>query len=119
MKPKIRNGEIITVKEDAPIKEIIALVNAADGDKGENSRIKYRLVNHVNGYFSVNEETGAIYLQKPLKASQSKLFYLTVLAEDSGSPALASNFTFRVEVEDVNLTEYVQIPVSTSPTISK
>ena len=56
----------------------------------------------VNGCFSVNEETGAIYLQKPLKASQSKLFYLTVLAEDSGSPALASNFTFRVEVEDVN-----------------
>ena len=102
MEPKISNEEVITVKEDAPIKEIIALVNAVDEDKGENSRIKYRLVDDVNGYFSVNEETGAIYLQKPLKESQSKLFYLTVVAEDSGSPPLASNFTFRLEVEDVN-----------------
>ena len=102
MEPKISNDEIITVKEDAPIKEIIALVNAVDGDKGRNARIKYQLQDDVNGYFSINEETGAIYLQKPLKESQSKLFYLTVLAEDSGSPRLSSNFTFRLEVQDVN-----------------
>ena len=102
MEPKISNDETITVKEDAPIKEIIAIVNAVDGDKGQNARIKYQLLDDVNGYFSVNQETGAIYLQKPLKESQSKLFYLSVVARDSGRPSLASNFTFRLEVQDVN-----------------
>ena len=34
--------------------------------------------------------------------SYQKLFELTLLATDSGVPQLSSNFTFRIEVQDVN-----------------
>ena len=96
--PIITDDELIIVSEDAPIKEIIKIVTAVDGDKDQNARIKYRLEDDANGQFSINVDTGAIYLEKPLKIAQtkSKLFSLTVLVADQGLPAsLSSNYTYR------------------------
>ena len=95
--PIISDDELIRVSEDAPIKEIIKIVNAIDGDKDENSRIKYSLEDDSNGQFSINADTGAIYLEKPLEitGTKSKLFSLTVQASDQGQPSLSSNYVFR------------------------
>ena len=95
--PIISDNEIITVSEDAPIKEIIKIVSAEDKDRDQNSRVKYGLESDINGQFSINADTGAIYLERPLKeaSSKSRLFYLTVLVSDYGVPSLASNYTYR------------------------
>ena len=93
--PIISDNEIITVSEDAPIKEIIKIVSAEDKDRDQNSRVKYGLESDINGQFSINADTGAIYLERPLKEASSKLFYLTVLVSDYGVPSLASNYTYR------------------------
>ena len=91
--------EVITVSEDAPIKEIIKIVTAQDNDKDQNARMKYSLLDDINGHFSINVDTGAIYLEKPLKLkeaqSKSKSFSLTVLVSDYGVPSLSSNYTYR------------------------
>ena len=100
--PRIADMEILTVAEDAPIKEIIKIVRAEDGDKGENSRLRFSLADSVDGYFSIDEDTGAISVQKSLRTSQSRLFSLPVVVTDSGQPPLSSNFTYRLEVTDVN-----------------
>ena len=94
--PKITDDVLITISEDAPIKEIVKIVTASDNDKDENSRINYMLDDNTNDHFSINENTGAIYLEKPLKDAGSKLFYLNVLVSDHGSPSLESNFTYRL-----------------------
>ena len=101
--PRILDTEILTVAEDAPIKEIIKIVGAEDGDAGDNSRLRFRLEDSENGYFSIDEDTGAILLERSLKTGlQSRQFSLTVLVSDSGQPSLSSNFTYRLEVLDVN-----------------
>ena len=97
--PIIIDDEVIIISEDAPIKEIVKTVVAIDNDKDQNSRIKYSLADDINGHFSINADTGAIYLEKPLKLkegqSKSKLFHLTVLVADFGVPSLSSNYTYR------------------------
>ena len=72
-------------------------MSAEDKDRGQNSRVKYGLESDINGQFSINADTGAIYLERPLKEalSKSRLFYLTVLVSDYGVPSLASNYTYR------------------------
>lgn len=95
--PIITDDEVITISEDAPIKEIIKIVKARDDDKDKNARVHYSLEDDVDGHFSINHDTGAIYLEKPLKKSVSKFkeVFLNVLVSDRGVPSLSSNYTYR------------------------
>ena len=102
--PRIVDTDILTVAEDAPIKEIIKMVGAEDGDAGENSRLRFRLEesSESSGYFSIDEDTGALLLERSLRTTKTRLFSLPVVVSDSGQPSLSSNFTYRLEVLDVN-----------------
>ena len=99
--PRILGPGLITVKEDAPIKEVIAVVRAADGDHGDNARLQFSLVSsEPAGQFSIQEESGAVVLERSVRGARARSF--TVAARDSGNPPLAATKTFTVEVEDVN-----------------
>lgn len=72
----------------------------------------YSLFDSANGHFSIEETTGVIRLEKPLKDSQHSAFELTVCATDRGTPEpLSALGTVTVSVVDLN--EY--LPVFLAP----
>lgn len=79
---------------------------------GLNAEVVYSLSDSANGHFSIEETTGVIRLEKPLKDSQHSAFELTVCATDRGTPEpLSSLGTVTVSVVDLN--EY--LPVFLAP----
>uniref|UniRef100_A0A670Z7Q3 FAT atypical cadherin 2 n=1 Tax=Pseudonaja textilis TaxID=8673 RepID=A0A670Z7Q3_PSETE len=101
----------VAIYDNTSIKTPIAVVFAKDPDESLNSEVRYHLAESANGHFSVNEVTGVILLEKPLKESPSVL-ELTVLAEDRGVPQSLSSFT-TVTVSVVDLKEYLPVFLST------
>jgi len=79
---------------------------------GLNAEVVYSLSDSSNGHFSIEETTGVIRLEKPLKDSQHSAFELTVCATDQGTPQpLSALGTVTVSVVDLN--EY--LPVFLAP----
>ncbi|KAG8128509.1 hypothetical protein E2320_015344 [Naja naja] len=112
-----------SIVENAEPGQMITILNSFDRDLSEenrqvvcyitglNSEVRYHLAESANGHFSVDEVTGVILLEKPLKESPSVL-ELTVLAEDRGVPQSLSSFT-TVTVSVVDLKEYLPVFLST------
>lgn len=79
---------------------------------GLNAEVVYSLAEPANGYFSVEEATGVIRLEKPLKESQASSMNLSVCAKDKGFPhSLSSLATVTVSV--VDLKEYLPVFLDT------
>lgn len=78
---------------------------------GLNGEVRYLLAKSANDHFSVDEVTGVILLEKPLKESPSVL-ELTVLAKDRGVQQSLSSFT-TVTVSIVDIKEYLPVFLST------
>lgn len=75
---------------------------------GLNAEVTYSLAEPINGCFSIEEATGVLRLEKPLKESQASSMNLTVCAQDRGVPhSLSSLATITVSV--VNLKEYLPV----------
>lgn len=79
---------------------------------GCNAEVIYSLTDSADGHFSIEETTGVIRLEKPLKDTQISAFELTVCATDRGSPRPLSALT-TVTVSVVDLTEYLPVFLST------
>ena len=54
-----------SLAENQPIDSIILKIHANDRDEGENARIIY-FIDDPSSTFSINEQTGEIYLKKSL-----------------------------------------------------
>uniref|UniRef100_A0A8C6IRE2 Uncharacterized protein n=1 Tax=Melopsittacus undulatus TaxID=13146 RepID=A0A8C6IRE2_MELUD len=102
----------VAVFDNTTTKTPIAVVAARDLDEGLNAEVVYSLSDSANGHFSIEETTGVIRLEKPLKDSQHSAFELTVCATDRGTPEpLSALGTVTVSVVDLN--EY--LPVFLAP----
>ncbi|KAM3849026.1 protocadherin Fat 2 [Vipera latastei] len=101
----------VAIFENTSIKTPIAVVFAKDPDEILNGEVRYHLAESANGHFSIDEVTGVIRLEKPLKESHSVL-ELTVLAKDRGVPQSLSSFT-TVSVSVVDLKEYLPVFLNT------
>uniref|UniRef100_A0A8C8AII7 FAT atypical cadherin 2 n=1 Tax=Otus sunia TaxID=257818 RepID=A0A8C8AII7_9STRI len=102
----------VAVFDNTTTKTPIAVVSARDLDEGLNAEVVYSLSDSANGHFSIEETTGVIRLEKPLKDSQHSAFELTVCATDRGTPEpLSALGTVTVSVVDLN--EY--LPVFLAP----
>ncbi|KGL79349.1 Protocadherin Fat 2, partial [Tinamus guttatus] len=102
----------VAVFDNTTTKTPIAVVAARDLDEGLNAEVVYSLSDSANGHFSIEETTGVIRLEKPLKDTQHSVFELTVRATDRGTPEPLSAFgTVTVSVVDLN--EY--LPVFLAP----
>lgn len=75
-------------------------VSAEDADEGPNARVKYSLLNST--WFAIDEDSGLISTATHVDCEADPAPLLTVLATDSGKPALSSSATVRVTVHDVN-----------------
>uniref|UniRef100_K7FLZ5 FAT atypical cadherin 2 n=1 Tax=Pelodiscus sinensis TaxID=13735 RepID=K7FLZ5_PELSI len=102
----------VAVFDNTTVKTPIAVVSARDLDEGCNAEVIYSLTDSANGFFSIEEATGVIRLEKPLKDTPILAFELTVCATDRGSPHPLSALS-TVTVSVVDLTEYLPVFLST------
>lgn len=69
---------------------------------GLNSDILYTLVDSAGGYFSVDEHTGVISLERPLDREVQSVYELKARASDQGLPRLTSLCQVVISVLDIN-----------------
>ncbi|XP_028574146.2 protocadherin Fat 2 [Podarcis muralis] len=102
----------VAVFDNTTVKTPVAVVSARDPDEGLNAEVVYALPESANGHFSIEEATGVIRLEKPLKESQVMALELTVCATDRGFPRSLSSFA-TVTVSVVDLKEYLPVFLDT------
>ncbi|CAL1293860.1 unnamed protein product [Larinioides sclopetarius] len=90
-----------SVAEDAPIGTTVLVVEASDGDVGENSRITYSMDEDVPE-FRIDPATGAVVTTRLLDREEMAGYTIVVTAMDNGSPPLADTTNVEIEVSDVN-----------------
>ncbi|XP_066572717.1 protocadherin Fat 2 [Amia ocellicauda] len=109
------NHYAVTVFDNTTVKTPIAVVYAKDPDTGINSEVVYSLLGADSHYFSMDEFSGILRLEKSLTDEPSvrtkSVFNLNVQASDRGLPhhlfSIAS-----VTVNVVDLSDYVPVFLS-------
>ncbi|XP_078145977.1 protocadherin-23 [Centroberyx gerrardi] len=102
-RPVFISSDSIQVVEDAEVGSLLHHVVAVDGDLGENGLVSFIIVaGNEEGFFTLEEKTGLLYLSAPLDYEAQPSHRLTVQAVDWGRPSLSSTHTLTVEVGDVN-----------------
>ncbi|KAM4622175.1 protocadherin Fat 2 [Polymixia lowei] len=95
----------VTVFDNTTVRTPIAVLYAKDPDTGINSEVKYSLLAGDGGYFSLDEFSGILRLERPLTPETPPTFELKVKATDRGLPRhLYSVATVTVDV--VSLDNY-------------
>ncbi|KAM7418177.1 hypothetical protein PAMA_017701 [Pampus argenteus] len=105
----------ITVFDNTTVRTPIAVIYAKDPDTGINSEVKYSLLAGDSGYFSLDEFSGILRLERPLNPDTPPTFELKVKATDRGLPRhLYSVATVTVDV--VSLDDYQPVFLSSEYT---
>uniref|UniRef100_A0A1A8UWT2 FAT tumor suppressor homolog 2 n=1 Tax=Nothobranchius furzeri TaxID=105023 RepID=A0A1A8UWT2_NOTFU len=93
----------VTVFDNTTVRTPVAVVYAKDPDTGINSEVKYSLLGGDRGYFSLDEFSGVLWLERPLTSDTPPTFELKVKATDRGLPRhLYSVATVTVDVVSLN-----------------
>lgn len=100
--PRGERGDEIFLRENAAVGQEVCLARARDRDTGANARIIYSLTHNPGGQFRVAENSGIIYLDKPIRAPPGTVLHLEVTATDSDTQPLSAQHQIRVTIEDVN-----------------
>nr|XP_031839456.1 cadherin-related tumor suppressor-like [Nomia melanderi] len=100
--PKGEIGDEVFLRENAAVGQEVCLARARDRDAGANARIVYSLMHNPAGQFRVAENSGIIYLDRPIRAAPGTVLHLEVTATDSGNQPLSAQHQVRVTIEDVN-----------------
>ena len=91
------------VKASAARKPLVGSVRAVDNDVGNNAVVKYSVIGGNTGSaFSIDPESGNLYLQKALDREQQDHYNLIVRAQDLGNPPKSNTTQVVVSVLDVN-----------------
>ncbi|XP_022055843.2 protocadherin Fat 4 isoform X3 [Acanthochromis polyacanthus] len=92
----------VNIPEDTLLHSVIVTVHAEDEDAGSNGKVLYYLNNTAGGMFSIDDRSGAIYLEEMLDREVVDMLTVTVIATDRGSPQMATTMNLTVHVEDAN-----------------
>ena len=99
--PYVLNQKELLIAEDAPIGEVITVLDVEDLDQGENAEHKFKLITE-NQFFAVNENTGAVVVTQPLEECRSSKIDLQFEISDLGANQLKTNFDLTISIEDIN-----------------
>ncbi|XP_017312969.1 protocadherin Fat 4 [Ictalurus punctatus] len=91
----------VNIPEDAEIGANVTYVQATDADSGLNAEIRYSLEGSA-GMFSMNPETGLIFVVAALDRETQDKYNLIVVAQDQGRPPLSAQASVVVTLTDVN-----------------
>ncbi|KOB78988.1 Cadherin [Operophtera brumata] len=94
----------VSVAESAAVGSVVYAAKATDEDEGRNGQVSYQLVSASgpSNTFGVNSQHGLVTLLRPLDYENLVHHSLVISARDNGEPALSSNLTLVVDVQDVN-----------------
>ncbi|XP_051275271.1 protocadherin alpha-8-like isoform X7 [Dicentrarchus labrax] len=92
-----------TVKEDADVGTVIALVSVLDKDGGKNGDVKIQIKNEVPLKLEINYKNYySLLVDGPLDRESVSSYNVTVVATDRGTPSLSSTSVLSIQVSDVN-----------------
>ncbi|XP_047210199.1 protocadherin alpha-3-like [Girardinichthys multiradiatus] len=92
-----------TVKEDAAVGTVVALVSVLDKDGGTNGDVKVRIKNYVPFKLDTNYKNYySLLVDGPLDRENVSNYNLTIVANDDGTPQLSSMSRVSIIVSDVN-----------------
>ncbi|XP_068176860.1 protocadherin Fat 1a isoform X1 [Antennarius striatus] len=91
-----------SVFENTETGTYVAKLLANDVDTGLNSDVLYSLLDSADGFFSIDEDTGVISLERPLDREVQSTYELKASATDQGSPRLSSLCHVVISVLDIN-----------------
>ncbi|KAM4036050.1 protocadherin gamma-C5-like isoform 5-T5 [Anomaloglossus baeobatrachus] len=106
--PPVFNQSVykISIRENLPLNTVILTLNATDQDDGANGEITFSFDDHTSEsareIFSLNEQSGKIYIKGHVDFEDVNFYELSIRAEDKGFPKLVGYCIVHVEVEDVN-----------------
>ena len=98
----------IDVREDVKSgssfeRPLVGSVRAIDRDVGSNAMIKYSIIGGNTGSaFTIDQNTGNLYLQQSLDREQQDSYKLIVRAQDLGNPPKSNTTQVVINVLDVN-----------------
>ncbi|KAM4747480.1 protocadherin gamma-C5-like [Rhinophrynus dorsalis] len=96
----------IKLLENPKIPTVLMTLNATDFDEGTNGEIEYYFDDYTSDsakkLFSINSQTGEIYINGVVDFEESNYHELSIIAKDKGVPHLEGRCQVHVEVEDVN-----------------
>ncbi|XP_062856682.1 protocadherin Fat 2 [Trichomycterus rosablanca] len=107
----------ITVFDNTTVRTPITVIYAKDPDTGINSEVRYSLHSLSSEFFSLDEISGVLRLERSLEDKAQSVFNLTVKATDRGLPRHLHS-TARVTVQVVDLSEYKPVFLSSEYTVS-
>ncbi|XP_041948156.1 protocadherin gamma-C5-like isoform X26 [Alosa alosa] len=98
----------VFLNENNPAGSSLFSITATDKDQDKNAKLLYSIADSkfndipASSYFYINAENGTIYSMNTFDYENIKLFKITILATDQGSPSLHSNATVNVFILDQN-----------------
>ncbi|XP_071060789.1 protocadherin alpha-3-like [Pseudochaenichthys georgianus] len=92
-----------TVKEDAEVGTVVALVSVLDKDGGENGDVKILIENEIPLKLETNYKNYySLLVDGPLDRERVSIYNVTIVATDKGTPSLSSTSILSIHVSDVN-----------------
>jgi len=82
--------------------QVVTTVTASDVDSGNNGKISFRLLDDVDGTFTIEEDTGVISTDAKLDREKVPSYNIVVLAMDHGTPQLTGTASVQITVLDIN-----------------
>ena len=93
----------VSVHENNDLLDVITEVSATDMDIGNNKIFEYFLhPEDINGFFSINNDTGIIYALDTLDREKHPLIVFRVIAVDHGNPQMTGTTTVSLTLLDQN-----------------
>ncbi|XP_027133914.1 protocadherin alpha-8 isoform X19 [Larimichthys crocea] len=92
-----------TVKEDASVGTVVALVSVLDKDGGKNGEVNIQIKNEVPLKLETNYKNYySLLVDGPLDRESVSNYKVTLVATDKGTPSLSSTNVLSIHVSDVN-----------------
>ncbi|XP_064636197.1 protocadherin Fat 1-like isoform X4 [Lineus longissimus] len=92
-----------SIREDLKIGNRVTTVYAMSKDIGINAEISYSIMGgNEQSMFRVDTTTGVIYLVRSLDFETAREYFLTIQANDGGTPSLSASTKVNINVTDFN-----------------
>ena len=94
---------ICSIDENEAVGTAVCSVSATDEDGGLDGTLNYRIVpSHSDDPFTIDRESGQIYLSKRVDYERDSSFTLLMESYDLGEPSLTSTISVTVHIVDLN-----------------
>ncbi|XP_066563703.1 protocadherin-8 [Amia ocellicauda] len=104
--PPLKNGSAeVPIPHNAPAGYLVLQVKARDSDEGVNRELSFQITEDQEMLFSINKETGAVYLKHGLNFVYGDMLEVEIAVKDNGRPSLSSSAVVRFLVTEMNPVE--------------